>query len=94
LCCRIERDNFSVCYAPVSNSKIANDNITIPLSFCNDSGIKVSISHALAQSAKLNLYEARMGELVNLTKDMPDHLARTGKVRSSGRPLRSGSSVS
>jgi uncharacterized Rmd1/YagE family protein len=79
-CCRIERDNFSVCYAPVSHSKIANDEITIPLSFCNDSGIKLSISHALAQSAKLSLYEARMGELVNLTKDMPDHLARTGQV--------------
>jgi uncharacterized Rmd1/YagE family protein len=77
----IERDNFTVCYAPVQQSKIANDQIVIPLMFSNDWSIKLAISHALAQSTKLCLYEARMGELVNETKDMPDHLAKTGKVR-------------
>lgn len=77
----IERDAFSVCYAPGQHSKIANDKITIPLMFSTHWNIKLSISHALAQSTKLCLYEARMGELVNETKEMPDHLARTGKVR-------------
>lgn len=76
----IEQDNFSVCYAPVQHSRIANDQITIPLMFSNDWSIKLAISHALAQSTKLCLYEARMGELVNETKEMPDHLAKTGKV--------------
>ena len=78
----IERDNFSVCYAHVQHSKIANDQIVIPLNFSNEWSIKLAISHALAQSTKLCLYEARMGGLVDDTKDMPDHLARTGKARS------------
>lgn len=76
----VEQDTFSVCYAPVQRSKIANDQITIPQTFSSDWSIKLAISHALAQSTKLCLYEARMGDLVNETKDMPDHLARTGKV--------------
>lgn len=77
----VERDTFSVVYAPVARSKIANDQIAIPLGFRDEWSIKLAISHALAQSTKLLLYEARMGELVNETKEMPDHLARTGKVR-------------
>lgn len=41
----------------------------------------MAISHALAQSTKLLLYEQRLGDLVNRTKDMPAYLAKTGKVR-------------
>lgn len=40
----------------------------------------MAISHALAQSTKLLLYEQRLGDLVNRTKDMPAYLAKTGKV--------------
>ena len=87
-----ERDNFTVCYAPVQQSRIANDQITIPLIFSGDWSIKLAISHALAQSTKLCLYEDRMGDLVNETKEMPDHLAKTGKARARSRlSSRSGS---
>jgi uncharacterized Rmd1/YagE family protein len=79
----VERDDFCVIYAPIQRSKIANDQIMIPIGFRDEWSIKLAISHALAQSSKLCLYEARMGDLVNDTKDMPDHLARTGKVSAS-----------
>eukprot|EP00892_Ulva_mutabilis_P011771 jgi/Ulvmu1/8967/UM005_0058.1 len=76
----VERDTFSVIYAPVEKSVIENDTITIPQIYSTDWRIKMAISHALAQSTKLLLYEQRLGDLVNRTKDMPAYLAKTGKV--------------
>ena len=46
----------------------------------NDHLIKLSISHALAQSAKLSVYEERVIEIVESTKDLPETLAATGEV--------------
>lgn len=46
----------------------------------NDHLIKLSISHALAQSAKLSVYEERVMEIVESTKDLPETLAATGEV--------------
>lgn len=46
----------------------------------NDHLIKLSISHALAQSAKLSVYEDRVIEIVENTKDLPETLAATGEV--------------
>ena len=51
----------------------------------NDHLIKLSISHALAQSAKLSVYEERVIEIVESTKDLPETLAATGEVRGQGR---------
>lgn len=50
----------------------------------NDHLIKLSISHALAQSAKLSVYEDRVIEIVENTKDLPETLAATGEVRFRG----------
>jgi hypothetical protein len=75
----VEQDTFSVVIGP-GNGSIANDTITLPPVYYNEWRIKMAISHALAQSAKLCLYEERMGHLVASTKDMPTHLAKTGKV--------------
>jgi uncharacterized Rmd1/YagE family protein len=83
----VELDNYFVIYAPIQRSKIANDQIMIPIGFRDDWSVKLAIAHALAQSSKLCLYEARMGDLVNDTKDMPDHLAKAGKVWPSITPL-------
>lgn len=77
---KVERDDFSVRYAHVATSAIANDNITIPWSYSDSWEVKLAISHALAQSTKLCLYEAAMQQLVIATKDMPNLLSRTGKV--------------
>ena len=47
----------------------------------HDHRIKMSILHALAQSTKLSVYEGRAMALVEDTKDLPELLATTGKVR-------------
>lgn len=46
----------------------------------NEHLIKLSISHALAQSAKLSVYEERVMEIVESTKDLPETLAATGEA--------------
>ena len=46
----------------------------------NDHHIKMSISHALTQSTKLSVYEQRVMEIVESTKDLPETLAATGEV--------------
>ena len=56
-------------------------NPAVNLRLRNDHLIKLSISHALAQSAKLSVYEERVIEIVESTKDLPEALAATGKVR-------------
>lgn len=53
----------------VVNYRLASDHL-----------IKLSISHALAQSTKLSVYEQRVMEIVESTKDLPEILATTGKV--------------
>lgn len=75
----MEQDTFSVVIG-AGNGSIANDTITLPQVYYSEWRIKMAISHALAQSSKLCLYEERMSELVTSTKDMPTHLAKTGKV--------------
>jgi len=50
----------------------------------NDHLIKLSISHALAQSSKLSVYEDRVTEIVESTKNLPETLAATGEVRWDG----------
>jgi uncharacterized Rmd1/YagE family protein len=57
----VEQDSFSVNYGPGQHSMIENDRIIIPQTYSKDWRIKMAISHALAQSTKLCLYEARMG---------------------------------
>lgn len=41
---------------------------------------KLSLSYALAQSAKLFVWEARVDVTINQVKHIPDNLAKTGKV--------------
>lgn len=42
--------------------------------------VKLALSHALAQSTKLGVYEARIQDIVNDTKHLPESLAETGRV--------------
>ena len=41
----VERDTFSVVYAPVEKSVIANDTITIPQMYSTDWRVKVTFPH-------------------------------------------------
>ena len=52
--------------------------ITINHRFTHDHLIKLSISHALSQSTKLCVFEERVLEIVQQTRDLPEALANTG----------------
>lgn len=55
-----------------------NDSITIHHRFAGDYRVKLSISHALSQSTKLCVFEERVLEIVQTTRDLPEALATTG----------------
>ncbi len=52
--------------------------MTGSLAHAGDHSIKLSISYALSQSTKLCVYEERVLEIVQSTKDLPESLAETG----------------
>ena len=49
------------------------------MTYAGDHSIKLSISYALSQSTKLCVYEERVLDIVQSTKDLPESLAETGK---------------
>ena len=58
---------------------LQNDSITIHHRFAGDYRVKLSISHALSQSTKLCVFEERVLEIVQTTKDLPEALATSGE---------------
>jgi uncharacterized Rmd1/YagE family protein len=79
---RTERDDFSYSYG--DTSKIVEDEITLedtqPLT-------KLSISHGLAQSVKLTIFEALIQETITQTKYLPKELAGSGKISLSRKEM-------
>lgn len=49
--------------------------------------VRLAISHALAQATKLSVYEARVVDLVEETRHLPQALAAHGRIRLSSRKL-------
>lgn len=45
--------------------------------------IKLTISHAIAQSVKMTLFEGLIEETIDVTKHIPQTMAETGKVQMS-----------
>jgi uncharacterized Rmd1/YagE family protein len=74
----VEVDEFQFHYTASEKPNISNDTITINHRFAHDHLIKLSISHALSQSTKLCVFEERVMEIVQSTKDLPELLASTG----------------
>ena len=77
----VEKDEFSFHYTASEKPHIQNDTFTINYRLAGDHVLKLSISHALAQSTKLSVYEARVVEIVEETKDLPEILATVGEVK-------------
>jgi uncharacterized Rmd1/YagE family protein len=75
----VEVDEFAYVYGPGKPS-IADDTISLPARAVADATTKLAISHALAQSTKLCLYEERVLEVVEATRDLPEAMAATGRV--------------
>ena len=76
-----EMDEFQFHYVANERPHIQNDTITINHRLSTDHRVKLSISHALAQSTKLCVFEERVLEIVNNTKDLPETLAETGQIK-------------
>ncbi|KAG0316897.1 hypothetical protein BGZ99_006619 [Dissophora globulifera] len=74
----VETEEFSYHYNSEYQPKIYNDVIT--LKSPGNYMIKLTISHAIAQSVKMTLFEGLIENTINATKDIPQTMAETGKV--------------
>ncbi len=73
--------------SPPPKKKTQNDVITLNKRFALDHQVKLAISHALAQSSKLAVYEQRLQGIVHSTAHLPEQLASTGKVGISSKQI-------
>lgn len=74
----IQIEEFNYYITKSYQPRIYNDFITIR----DDSNymLKLSISHALAQSVKISLFEELVDNTIEDTEDIPQQIAQTGKV--------------
>lgn len=78
-----EVDEFSFFYGDAA--KVIEDEITLP---DTDVLTKLAISHGIAQSVKLNSFETRMFKTFSTTKQIPEDLAKKGKISLSRNAIR------
>lgn len=80
---KIETDDFTYVYGKQCN--LIEDEITLP-----DKSLltKLAVSHALAQSVKLNAFEVTISNTFKQTKVIPQDLAEKGKISLSRKQIR------
>ena len=80
-----ETEQFYFHYNPHFQPRIYNDVITLknPANFM----LKVTISHAIAQSVKLTLFEGLIEETIDSTKHVPQIMAEEGKIHMSRKAI-------
>ncbi|KAF9913656.1 hypothetical protein BX616_009766 [Lobosporangium transversale] len=74
----VETEEFSYYYNSEYQPRIYNDVIT--LKSAGNYMVKLTISHAIAQSVKMTLFEGLIENTINATKHIPQTMAETGKV--------------
>ncbi|RIB04259.1 hypothetical protein C2G38_1988655 [Gigaspora rosea] len=74
----VETEEFHFHYDSSYQPRIYNDVIT--LKHPGNYMVKVTISHAIAQSVKMTLFEGLIEETIEATKHIPIKMAETGKV--------------
>ncbi|KAI9830103.1 MAG: hypothetical protein M1826_005096 [Phylliscum demangeonii] len=74
----IQTENFNFYYTTEYQARIYNDFIS--LSDKKNYMIKLAISHALSQSVKTSLFEDLVDNTIEASKEIPERIARTGKV--------------
>ncbi|KAL1916233.1 uncharacterized protein VTP21DRAFT_5850 [Calcarisporiella thermophila] len=77
----IETEEFRYYYNAFDQPKIYNDVIT--LRNPNNYMVKLTISHAIAQSTKMTLFEGLIEDTIESTKHIPQAMAESGKVHMS-----------
>ncbi|KAI8621173.1 hypothetical protein BC830DRAFT_1251010 [Chytriomyces sp. MP71] len=75
----VESEKFHYLYSRQQQARIYNDIITL-ISPTSSVMIKLTISHAFAQSAKLTLFEGLIEETIESTRRIPTVMAETGKI--------------
>lgn len=79
----IETDEFTFIYG--DNPKIVEDEIILPN---RDILTKLAISQGIAQSVKLGIFESAMQKTFNKTKQLPEDLAKHGRIPLSRKEIR------
>ncbi|KAJ3040697.1 hypothetical protein HDV00_010590 [Rhizophlyctis rosea] len=81
----VEVENFHFHYNTQYQPRIYNDIITLknPANYM----IKLTISHAIAQSVKLALFEGLIEATIESTKHIPQIMAETGKIQMSRKAI-------
>lgn len=79
----IDTDEFT--YIQGESAKIVEDEITLPN---RDPLTKLAISHGIAQSVKLGTFEIAIQKTFALTKQIPEDLAKYGKISLSRNQIR------
>ncbi|KAG8686112.1 hypothetical protein FRC08_012741, partial [Ceratobasidium sp. 394] len=72
----VEKEDLNYYYA--NYSRIYNDVITLRRG--SSYMTKLSLSHALAQSVKISLFEELIASTIERTKDIPEALSEAGKI--------------
>ncbi|KAJ3138751.1 hypothetical protein HK100_012423 [Physocladia obscura] len=75
----LESEKFHYLYSRQQQARIYNDIITL-ISPTSSVMIKLTISYAFAQSAKLTLFEGLIEETIESTRRIPTVMAETGKI--------------
>lgn len=83
----VEIDLFQFHYSAHEPPHMQNDTITVNRRQAADHQVKLAISHALAQSTKLCVYEQRVQDVVMETKRLPEALAVHGTVHISRKQV-------
>ncbi|EFJ48922.1 hypothetical protein VOLCADRAFT_90235 [Volvox carteri f. nagariensis] len=84
---RYEKDEFTFNISVSEPPHIQNDTITINRRQATDYQVRLAISHALAQSTKLSVYEEEVVALVEESRHLPQDLADHGRVSMSTKKL-------
>ncbi|TVY52357.1 Sad1-interacting factor 3 [Lachnellula cervina] len=80
-----EKEELHFEYSPkVERPRVFNDMITLR---SGDHMIKLSISHAIAQSTKLNFFEENMSKTMLDAQHVPKHMALTGQLGMSRKEI-------
>lgn len=79
----LEMDEFTYIYG--DTAKVIEDEITLP-----DQNIltKLAVSHGIAQSLKLSAFETSLQKTFELTKQIPEDLAKYGEISLSRKEIR------
>ncbi|KAI9815488.1 MAG: hypothetical protein M1827_002622 [Pycnora praestabilis] len=81
----VQTENFNFYYTREYQARIYNDFISLREK--KNYMTKLAISHALAQSVKTSLFEDLVDNTIEVTKDLPEQIALTGKVNLTRRQI-------